>query len=192
MAQSTLPLAGRYAKALFGLALQENALKDVERDLGKVNTWYKASGDFRKFIHNPVLSLKKRKDILEAALIPSGAHYLTLQACKVIVHNRRLAILKDIIDAFMARLRAYRQEVSVKVTTAVPLSDSHLGQIKENLEQVLQKKVIVETKVREDILGGVIVTVGSKMLDNSIAGKLQRLQVPHLGEAKIVRKKTGV
>lgn len=170
-------IASRYATALFELADEGGALDTVHGDLKSLQTMLDQSEDLSRFIASPLYTREDHKKALGSIMDKAGLSALTKQFIGTVANQRRLSVLGDIISSFAQQLADKRGEVTAQVTSAHPLSEPQLLQIKESLKAQLEKDVTLETSVDENLLGGLVVRVGSKMIDSSIRTKLNRLQL---------------
>lgn len=169
-------VAGRYASALFDLAGEQNALVAVETDLTGMQTMLDGSGDLRRLVLSPVFSAEEQSRAVSAVLEKIGAHKLTVNFFKLLAANRRLFAAGDMIKAFRALAARSRGEMQADVTSAVALNESQLGALKDTLRAKLGKDVKINAKVDPSLLGGLVVKVGSRMIDSSLKTKLQSLK----------------
>ena len=174
-------LAGRYATALFELAAEQNALDAVANDLRSLRQMVTESADLARLIASPVIRREQQSKAIIALAERAGFHALTRNILGVLAMNRRLFALSGAIDGFLAKLAASRGEVTANVSSAVPLSESQIAALSETLRQVLGSKVTIDTKVDKRLLGGLVVRVGSRMVDSSLRTKLQKLQLAMKG-----------
>ena len=169
-------LAGRYAAALFELADDKKELDPVAADLRGLREVLGGSEDLQRLIRSPLYSREQQGQALTAILDKGGAGDLARRFVLTVAQNRRLFALPQMIDAFLAELARRRGEVTAKVTSAAPLSDTQ----KESLGNVLRKeygdKVQVDVEIDESLIGGLIVRVGSRMIDGSLKSKLRKLE----------------
>lgn len=170
-------IAKRYATALFELADETGALDTVEGDLKSLGAMINQSADLSKFIRSPLYSRDEHTRALDALLAKAGASGLTKQFIGTVAGHRRLFVLTDMIKSFGDMLAAKRGQMSAKVESAHPLSDAQLAKIKEILKGQLDSDVTLETTVDPELLGGLVVRVGSRMIDSSLRTKLNRLQL---------------
>lgn len=178
---SIIGLAGRYAPALYELADEQNALDQVADDLRGLNDALAKSDDLRRMVRSPVTSRSDQQNAMAAIADKAGMHGLTKNFLLVLARNRRLFVLKEMIHAFLDLLAEKRGEVMAEVTTARPLDDSALAKITDAIKQAAGAQARVETKVNPDLLGGLVVRLGSRMYDNSLSSKLQRLELAMKG-----------
>ena len=181
MASQTTGLAGRYASALYALADQQSALDDVAGDLTALRQFLAESADLDRLVRSPVLGRDEQAKGIAAVMDKAKAHALTAKFIGTVAMNRRLFALKDMIDAFLAELARRRGEASAEVTTAVKLTDKEVEAVTESLRKVMGQKVAVNLSVDPAVIGGMIVRVGSRMIDSSIRTKLQRLRLAMKG-----------
>ncbi len=169
-------LAGRYAAALFELADEKKALDQVADDLRGLKAAIAGSADLQTFLRSPLYGRDQQTRALDALLEKAGVAALTKNFALVVAKNRRLYALSGMIDAYLAILAARRGEVTAHVTVARALSEAEAGRLEETLKKAVGGKVQIETKIDESLIGGLIVQVGSRMVDGSIKRKLQKLQ----------------
>ena len=170
-------VAGRYANALFELASESNALADVERDLDAFAALIAESSDLKRLVRSPVFSAADQARAVEAILVRAGIGGLVANAVKVTAANRRLFIVPGLIAAFKKLAADKRGEVAAEVTSAEPLSDTHVADLKAALKASLGKDVALATAVDPSLIGGLIVKVGSRMIDGSLRTKLNSLKL---------------
>lgn len=169
-------LASRYATALMQLAEEQKAVDAVADDLKKLKTAIAGSPELGSLIRSPLMPRRAGAAAMVEALTAAGANALTVRFVGMVAQNRRLPALTGIADRFLADLAARRGEVTAQVTSAQPLSDAQMQDIAAALKGKLGAKVTLDAKVDPAILGGLIVKVGSRMMDNSVRTKLLRLE----------------
>ncbi len=174
-------MAGRYAAALFDLAKEERQLPQIEADLRAFQAMLDASADLRRVIRSPVISAEDQAKALDAVLGKAGVSDLTAKFFKLIARNRRLFAVADMMRDFRALLARERGEVSADVASAHPLTPEQLTALKDALRVQIGKDVQVNTRVDPALLGGLVVKVGSKMIDSSLRTKLNNLKVAMKG-----------
>ncbi len=170
-------VAGRYASALFDLAQEKGQLNEVDNDLNQIETMLAESEELRYVVNSPVFSADDQNAALEGVLKSSRATDLTINLIKLLVKNRRLPVIGDIIIAYRTLVAQARGEVTAQVTTASELSDEHMTMLTESLKASLGKDVQIDAKVDPSLLGGLIVKVGSRMVDSSLRTKLGTLKL---------------
>jgi F-type H+-transporting ATPase subunit delta len=174
-------LAGRYATALFELADERKQLDQVAADLAQLKTLLAESADLRRLIGSPVLPRAEQGKALEAVIARAGLGELTRRFIAIAAQNRRLFALPGMIDGFLSLLAIRRGEVTAEVVAAQQLSGPQLDAVKEQLRRAVGSKVSVAVRVDPALLGGLIIKVGSRMVDGSLRTKLQRLQLAMKG-----------
>jgi F-type H+-transporting ATPase subunit delta len=179
----TASMAGRYAAALFELAKEERQLPQVEADLRSFQAMLDDSADLRRLIRSPVISAEDQGKALGAVLAKAGVSPLTANFFKLIARNRRLFAVADMMRDFRALLARERGEVGADVATAHPLTPEQLNALKDALLIQIGKDVQVNTRVDPALLGGLVVKVGSRMIDSSLRTKLSNLKVAMKGIA---------
>ena len=174
-------LADRYATALFELALERDALEQIERDLDAIRAMIAGSEDLGRVVHSLTLSRAEQGKALDAVLERQGTSQYVRNFVALLARNRRVFLLTDMIAAFQAKLAEHRGEVSAEVTSAVPLKPAHVEAVNEALRAIVGRDVALETKIDPALIGGLTVRVGSRMLDNSLRTKLQNLELAMKG-----------
>ena len=139
------------------------------------------STDLQRLVRSPVFSGEDQLLALEAICAKAGVNGLALNFIKLVAKNRRLPALSDAITAFNALVAVSKGEVAAEVTSAEKLSDKHIKDVKAALKSSIGRDVQLTTKIDSSILGGLIVKVGSKMMDNSLKTKLQNLKIAMKG-----------
>jgi F-type H+-transporting ATPase subunit delta len=170
-------VAERYASALFDLALEEKSLPSVEADLKRFAALLDESADLRRLIRSPVFSAEEQARAVGSVLDKAGIGGLVGNFLKVTAANRRLFAVPGIIAAFGRLLAKHRGEVAAEVTSAEPLSATHIAALKDALKASIGKDVALETKVDPSLIGGLIVKVGSRMIDGSVRTKLNSIKL---------------
>ena len=169
--------AGRYAGALFELASAQNATAAVEADLGKFEQMLSSSEDLTRLVKSPVTSADDQAKALGVILAKVGANPLTLNFFNVLAKNRRLFAAPEMIRAFRSLAAKARGEVTAEVTSAVALTDAQVTDLKQTLKASVGKDVTVAAKVDASLLGGLVVKIGSRMIDSSLKTKLSSLKM---------------
>jgi len=180
VAGSTAQLSGvaeRYANALFELAEEDGALAAVEKDLDAFAALIAESDDLKRLVRSPVFSADEQTRAVTAILAKAEIGGLVANLVRVTAANRRLFIVPDLITAFKRLAATGRGEVAAEVTSAEPLSDRHLDELKAALKASLGKDITLATHVDPSLIGGLIVKVGSRMIDGSLKTKLNSLKL---------------
>ncbi|SJZ79863.1 F-type H+-transporting ATPase subunit delta [Enhydrobacter aerosaccus] len=181
---ATSAVADRYASALFDLADNARALDQVAQDLATIRKLIAESKDLARLIASPIIGRAAQTKGLLAVLDAVGIQGLTRNFVGTVAANGRARDLPGMAKAFLAELARRRGETTATVTTAIPLTEAQLQQLTDTLRGVLGgAKVSVDAQVDPDILGGLVVKVGSRLFDSSIRSKLQRLQLAMKGVA---------
>lgn len=169
-------MAGRYATALFELALEEHAIDAVKADLDRFTAMIAESPDLQRLVRSPVFTAEEQTKALTAVLDKAGIGGLAARFLQVVSANRRLFATVDMIGAFRTLVAHHKGETSVTVTVAEQPSEAHLAAIKDALKAVTKKNVQVDVKVDPSIIGGLIVKLGSRMIDTSLRTKLNAIK----------------
>ena len=168
-------LAGRYASALFDLASENGTVTAVESDLEKLEAALGESAELKALTTNPRIGRTESRQALWSVAALLGASELTTNFLGVLAANRRLAQLPNVIRAFRTIAAAQRGEVTAEVTSAHPLSDAQIETLRQKLTAREGRTVKLTTKTDPDLLGGLVVTLGSKRIDASIRTRLNTL-----------------
>src|SRR5262245_12199112 len=161
-------MAGRYATALFELALEERSLDAVKADLDRFDSLVAESTDLQRLVRSPVFTAEEQTRALTAALDQAAIRGLAAKFIKVLAANRRLFAVRHIISGFRALVARHKGEVTAHATLAEAPSEQHLAAIREALKSVTGKDVHVDVKLDPSIIGGLIVKLGSRMVDSSL------------------------
>lgn len=168
----TAGLAGRYAVALFDLARESNAIDGVQKSLTTLKAALADSTDLAALVASPVVSRSDAAKAIAAVAKALKLDSLTAKFLGVLAENRRLADVGGMIGAFNAIVAAHRGEVTAKVTSAHPLSAAQLKELAANLKTRVGRDVQIATAVDPAILGGLVVQLGSQLIDGSIRTRL--------------------
>ncbi len=174
-------VAARYASALYELADENGAIDAVAGDLSNLQTMINDSDDFARFIKSPVLSRIDQSKGISAIADKAQLAPITTKFLGLVAANRRLFALPGMIIGFRAILADRRGEATAHVTSAAPLSDSQTASLIDALKKAIGRNIDIAAKVDPSILGGLIVKVGSRMVDSSLKSKLQRLKLAMKG-----------
>jgi F-type H+-transporting ATPase subunit delta len=169
-------MAGRYASALFELALEERAIDQVKADLDRFDALIGDSADLRRLVRSPAFTAEVQSRALAAVLEKTGIGGFAGRFLQVVSYNRRLFAVQDMIKAFRTLVAQHKGEVSAEITLAERPGDHHLDAIKSALNAITKKDVQVDVKVDPSIIGGLIVKLGSRMVDSSLRTKLNSIK----------------
>ena len=169
-------MAGRYATALFELALESKAVDQVQADLKSFDAMVSTSPDLTRLVRSPVFSAGDQARALVAVLDKAGIKGIAANFLRVVAGNRRLFAARDMIRGFNALVAKHKGEVTAEVTVAEPLNDARMNEIREALKAVTAKDVTVDVIVDPSIIGGLKVKLGSRMVDASLRTKLNSIK----------------
>jgi F-type H+-transporting ATPase subunit delta len=169
-------VSGRYATALFELAREEKAVDAVLADLDKFDAMLDESADLKRLVRSPVFAANARLKALTAVLDKAGISGVCANFLKVLTENRRLFAVADVIRAYRALVARYKGEATADVTVAETLSDKNLDALATALKSVTGKDVTLDVKVDPAIIGGLVVKLGSRMVDGSLRTKLNSIK----------------
>jgi F-type H+-transporting ATPase subunit delta len=174
-------IAGRYATAILELAQEEKFVELVERDLANLRQMISESADLARFVRSPVFSRADHVKGMKAVLGTIDASPLTARFVLTLASKRRLFALSDIIHAFQAQLAKIRGEVDAQVTSARALSEREMSELRAVIKSRLGRDPRLDAKVDPSLLGGLIVKVGSRMIDSSLRTKLNGIRLAMRG-----------
>ena len=174
-------LAGRYALALYALADQAKQLDGVAEELRALKDTIANSEDLQRLIDSPVFSREQQSKAMATILDMAEVGDLTRRFVLVVADNRRLFALPQMIEAYLAELARRRGEITAQVTAARALSDEQQEALTDALRTSVGGKVQVDVEVDPALIGGLVVKIGSRMVDSSLRTKLQKLQLAMKG-----------
>lgn len=177
--QASSAVASRYVGALIDLceeAKDSKVLTQVEADFSDLSKTLTASDDFKAMIRSPLIGREKQLAFVDALAKKAKLHDLSANFLRVLVQNRRLNVLPAALEAFQKELSARRGEILAHVKTAQDLSAKQVKSIQDTLKKQTGADVLLDVEADPSILGGMVVTVGSQMIDDSVRRKLDRLK----------------
>ena len=169
-------IAARYAKAVFELAKEDKAVAKVEEDLDALETALADSADFRALISSPVYSRDEQAGAIAALAKKMGLSAIVSNVLALMSNKRRLYILPQLVQALRAAIAEDKGEITAEVTSAKALTKTQADKLAKALASSVGKSVKISATVDEKLIGGLVVKMGSKMIDTSIASKLNSLQ----------------
>ncbi|MBK8084338.1 MAG: F0F1 ATP synthase subunit delta [Devosia sp.] len=170
-------IARPYASALFELAADNNSVARVEQGLVAIAALATDSQDFARFLRSPVINADAKATAIDAILSKAKADATVSNFVKVVARNGRLFALPAIIAAFRDRAAAARGEVTAEVTSAAPLSPAQVKTLADTLKAKIGKTVTLNEHVDPSLIGGLVVKVGSQMIDSSLKTKLTAMKI---------------
>ena len=174
-------ISNRYASALYDLAVEKNNIDTTINDLNSMKEIINKNKDLRLLIKSPLVSSQDKLEIFEKILLKLDANELTYNFIKVIASNKRFAYLQLIISQFIKINSQKRGDIIADITSAEELSDIQKNEIQNKLKTKLGDKLSLNYKIDNSIIGGLIVKVGSKMIDSSLASKINKLKIAMKG-----------
>jgi len=175
-------LAARYATAVFELAQEERAIETLERDFAALKALVDETPDLARLVRAPVFSREQQAKGMNAVLHRMEAAPLTRRFVLMLTSKRRLFALTDIIRAFGNLVAKQRGEVDASVASARKLHDNEVEELKRVLKAKLGRDPRLEMKVEPSLLGGLVVKVGSRMIDTSLRTKLNGIRAAMRGQ----------
>ncbi|CAD5207665.1 unnamed protein product [Bursaphelenchus okinawaensis] len=173
----TYGIEGKYASSLYTAAFKNKSLDTVDKDLQKVKDLYTKSPEFKAFVQNPTLKRNQKKSAVEAILKKTGVSSEIQNFCGVLAENGRLANLQAVISSFETIMRAHRGELAVDVVSAEKLNSSQESALRDALQKHVKsgQKLTLNFQVKPSIIGGLVVTIGDRYVDLSVASKIKKL-----------------
>jgi F-type H+-transporting ATPase subunit delta len=168
-------VANRYSKALFELALEQGRLEEVEADLLGVKELITVNKDFSDLLLNPLIPLRVRSESI-SKLFKGKINQLTYNFFQLICQKKRTNLLLLIIDRFMARILDYRNIVSVEVISAHSLADDQINTINTKVAEIVDKKIQLEKKIDQNLIGGFIIKIKDTVIDLSVKRQIEKLR----------------
>jgi len=169
-------VAGRYATALFDLARESGTIDAVRGDLDRFDGLLAASADLNRLVRSPVFSAAEQLQALSAVLDRAGIGGLAAKFLKLVAANRRLFAIRDMVKAFRELVADHKGEATAEVTVAEQLKDEHVGALRAALKAVSGKDVDLAIRIDPAIIGGLVVKLGSRMVDSSLRTKLNAIR----------------
>lgn len=170
------PLADRYASAIFDLAKQDNALDTVQADLRGLGAALAEHPPLRRAIQNPAISADEKAGVLDALAVAAKVSPSVRNLLGVLARNRRAGELANVITAFDALLAKEKGIVAAHVTSAVALNPNQLANLTASLKSAVGSAIELTSEVKPELLGGLVVQVGSRLYDSSLQTQIHRLK----------------
>ena len=181
---STAPvseIAIRYARALFDLADEQDLLDDIASDLAQLMAMVEQSSDLQRLLRSPILGRDEQGQAMAGILEAMEANELTRRFVGLIARNRRLFVLTDMIRGYLDELARRRGEITAEVTAPKELSESQTTALRDALQRKLGGTVTIDASIDPSMIGGLIVKVGSQMIDTSLRTQLNKMQLAMRG-----------
>ena len=172
----TSTMAGRYATALFELAWETKAIDPVKADLERFDALVAESPDLIRLVRSPVFSAAEQLRALSAVLERAGIGGLAAKFLKLVTTNRRLFAWRDMVKAYRELVAKHKGEATAEVTVAEKLKDEHVAALKSALKAVSGKDVDLAIRIDPAIIGGLVVKLGSRMVDTSLRSRLNAIR----------------
>jgi F-type H+-transporting ATPase subunit delta len=169
-------MAGRYATALFDLAQETNAIDAVKADLERFNGLVAESPDLTRLVRSPVFSADEQLQALSAVLERAEIGGLAAKFLKLVTTNRRLFAVRDMARAYRQLVAEHKGEATAEVTVAERLKDEHVAALRSALKAVSGKDVDLDIRIDPAIIGGLVVKLGSRMVDTSLRTRLNAIR----------------
>lgn len=170
-------IAERYVRALFEVAESASVLAPVEKDMTALGKLLSENAEFRQFLINPLVPRDHQADTMLAVLAKVHAQPVTCQFIAMLSRQKRLDVLPEVVALFAEWAAEARGELKAEVISATPLKAKDIAMIGERLGAAYKKKVTLDVREDPELLGGIVVKIGSVQLDSSLAGKMRRLKI---------------
>ena len=172
----TSGVPGRYATALFNLFREEGQLKVLEKDVVKLAKLIDISEDFKKLIGSPIFKREEQARAVSAVSKKIKLHKNTENLLQLMARKGRVFLVPRLVDDIDSLLENERDEISVEVVSAEDLNKDQTGKLEQAISKILNKKAIMDVRLDKSLIGGMIVKIGSRMIDTTIKSKLVKLQ----------------
>ncbi|MDO5646744.1 F0F1 ATP synthase subunit delta [Paracoccus sp. (in: a-proteobacteria)] len=169
-------IAGRYAQAVFEIVKDEGGLDNLARQIDELDATLTNSADLRDLISSPIYTRDQQAGAIASITDKMGLSATLANTLKLMAKNRRLFVLPQLVARLSDLIAAERGEMTADVTTAAPLTDEQQQRLKDTLAEKSGKTIKLNTRVDESLIGGMIVKLGSQMIDSSVRSKLASLQ----------------
>ena len=171
-------LSGRYAKAMYELAEEKNILSKIVDDFIKLKKLLDENDSLINLINSPAISKSDKQNSIIKILNKAKAQKLTTNFFGILAINGRLKLINEVIDNFLSEVSRVNGEIKAEVTSSFALDQNQQKKVVSAISEATGiKKIILSTNVDETLIGGLIVKIGSKMIDNSLKTKLNRLEI---------------
>ena len=172
----TSGVPGRYATALFNLFREEGQLKLLAKDVSKLAELIDVSNDFKKMIESPIIKREEQAQAISAVAKKIKLHKNTDSLLQLMAKKGRVSIVPRLVDDIGSLLENERDEISVEVISAETLNKDQIGKLEQAVSKILNQKAFMRVRLDRSLIGGMIVKIGSRMIDTSIKSKLVKLQ----------------
>ena len=169
-------IAGRYATAVFELSQDAGQIDALERDVDALGAALDDSADLRDLIHNPIYGREDQERATGALAGKMGLSETMQNVLRLMASKRRLFVLPQFLTALRERISAHKGEVTAEVASATELTSEQQERLRRTLSEKVGSDVKLKTTVDESLIGGLVVKVGSRMIDTSIASRLAAMQ----------------
>jgi len=172
---SVFKVASRYAKSIIDLSKEQGSLETVKDDITQIIAIIKENSELQAVLSNPIIKLDKKRAILEA-LFKDKVNPMILSFFTIMINKGRAELIYATAQEFVREYNVVKGIVKATVTSAVALSDHNLAALRDTIAKEINAQVILTNKVDASLIGGFVIAVGDRQLDESIAGKLNRLE----------------
>ena len=182
--QKPVGLIGRYVNALFQLCSEKNVVNKVVNDFETLKNLIKNNDEIKTLISYPTIGKSVKTKVLIDILKKGKANKITISFCGVLLKNSRIFILEKIVEGFLKEVSRRSGEINIEVLSTYELSSFEQEKLKKDISNKIgEKKISLLTQIDKSLIGGIVLKMGSKMIDNSIKTKLKNLELAMKGES---------
>ena len=182
--QKPVGLTGRYINALFELCSDKKIIDEVVSDFKNLKDYFLTNSEISKLIYSPTIGKVKQTKLIVEILKKARANKITINFCGALSNNGRIYLLNKIVEEFLTEVSRRNGELKVEVLSPYELDQSKKNIIKKQItKKTGREKILLLTNVDQSLIGGLIIKIGSKMIDNSIKTKLRNLELAMKGES---------
>ncbi len=182
--QKPVGLTGRYINALFELCSEKKVIDEVVSDFNNLQEHYLSNPEISQLISSPTIGKVKQTKLIVEILKKAKANKVTINFCGVLSKNGRVSLLNKIVEEFLREVSRRNGELNVEVESAYELDQSKKSIIEKQISKNTgREKILLRTNVDKSLIGGLVIKIGSKMIDNSIKTKLKNLELAMKGES---------
>jgi F-type H+-transporting ATPase subunit delta len=167
--------AGQFAQAILELAIPRNLEESVDRELSVIKGIVQSMPTFKLFLKDPSMSESEKRRVLDAGFEGKVCE-IVLNALRVMNRHGRLGLIGDIADEYHKRLDTHMGRVKVRLVSAAPLDPDLTEQVRQSVGQALGKTPILESTVNPNIIGGLVLQVGDKLIDGSVKKQIELMK----------------
>ncbi|KAB2953807.1 F0F1 ATP synthase subunit delta [Heliorestis acidaminivorans] len=166
----------RYAQALLEIGTQTNSLDQLENELGRFVVLLDDNRELQQHLYHPSIVVEAKKELVDAILTKDGYSQVARSFILLVIERRRENYLKDIYREFVRLANQARNLLEAQVTSAIELSQEQVKKLTKEIARLTGKTIILKQKVDPALIGGIVITIGDRVIDGSVVGKLQGMR----------------